>query len=153
MKPICFACQGAFRLAPEDIARQILDLTKWPDFHGYGPLPGIKVAEFEVQTPSIVGTRIRVTDTDGSSHIEEIVEWEPDRRLRLLMHEFTAPLSWMAKNFVETWDFQRTGSETKVTRSFQLHAKSILAWPCLWMISILLRRAIARHVRQMMNES
>ena len=92
MKPITFACEGTFRLAPEDIARQILDLTKWPDFHGYGPLPGIKVAEFEVQTPGIVGTRIRVTDTDGSSHIEEIVEWEPDRRLRLLMHEFSAPL-------------------------------------------------------------
>ena len=81
------------------------------------------------------------------------MEWEPDRRLRLLMHEFTAPLSWLATNFVETWDFQRTGNATKVSRSFQLHAKSILAWPFLWMISILLRRAIARHVRQMMNES
>src|SRR5262249_13164929 len=22
--------------------RQILDPTKWPDFHGYGPIPGIK---------------------------------------------------------------------------------------------------------------
>ena len=153
MKPITFACEGTLAVAPEDIARQILDLTKWPGFHGYGPIPGIKMAEFEFQTPNVVGTRIRVTDTDGSSHIEEIVEWEPDRRLRLLMHEFTAPLSWMAKNFVETWEFQRTGNETKVTRSFQLHAKSILAWPFLWMISFLLQRAIARHLRQMMNES
>ena len=74
MKPIIFSCKATLSLAPEDIARQILDLTKWPEFHGYGPIPGIKVAEFEVQTPGIVGSRIRVTNQDGSSHIEEIVE-------------------------------------------------------------------------------
>jgi hypothetical protein len=55
MKPITFSCEAALPLAPEGIARQILDLTKWPDFHGYGPIPGIKAAEFEVQTPGIVG--------------------------------------------------------------------------------------------------
>lgn len=60
MKPISFSCEGTLVVAPEDIAGQILDLTKWPDFHGYGPTPGIEVAEFEVQTPSIVGTKIRV---------------------------------------------------------------------------------------------
>ena len=74
MKPITFTCEETLLLAPEDIARQILDLTKWPDFKGYGPVPGIKVAEFEVQTPGIVGSRIRVTNQDGSSHVEEIVE-------------------------------------------------------------------------------
>jgi hypothetical protein len=69
--------------------------TKWPDFNGYGPIPGIKVAEFEVQTPGIVGTRIRVTNRDGSSHVEEIVEWEPDDQLRLEIKELSAPLrSW-----------------------------------------------------------
>jgi hypothetical protein len=65
----------------EDIARQILDLTKWLDFHGYGPIPGIKGAEFDVQTPGIVGSRIRVTNLDGSSHVEEIVERQPDHRI------------------------------------------------------------------------
>ena len=50
MKPIAFTCDETLPLTPEDIARQILDLTKWPDFHGYGPIPGIKAAEFDVQT-------------------------------------------------------------------------------------------------------
>jgi hypothetical protein len=86
MKPITFTCEETMPLAPEDIAQQILDLTKWPEFHGYGPIPGIKVAEFEVQTPGIVGSRIRVTNGDGSSHVEEIVEWEPKHRLRLEMN-------------------------------------------------------------------
>jgi len=51
MKTITFTCEYTLPLTSEDIARQILDLTKWPDFHGYGPIPGIKVAEFDVQKP------------------------------------------------------------------------------------------------------
>lgn len=149
MKPITFSCEATLPSAPEDIAHQILDLTKWPDFHGYGPLPGIKAAEFEVKTPDIVGSRIRVTNQDGSSHVEEIVEWQPSQRIRLEMKEFSPPLSRLATWFVETWDFECVGNETKVTRSFEMHAKSFLAWPVLWMISIMLKKAIARHLREM----
>ena len=80
MKSITFSCEETLAMPPEEIARQILDLDLWPGFEGYGPLPGIRAAEFEARTPEVVGTRIRVTNTDGSSHVEEIVEWEPDRR-------------------------------------------------------------------------
>src|SRR5205085_7411325 len=149
MAPITFTCEETLPLAPEDIAWQILDLTKWPDFHGYGPIPGIKVAEFEVQTPGIVGSRIRVTNGDGSSDVEEIVEWEPNHRLRLEMKEFSAPLSGLATAFEETWEFKRTGNETHITRSFRLHAKSVLSRLLLWMISFFLKRAIDRHLREM----
>jgi hypothetical protein len=107
MKPISFSCEETLSLAPADIARQMLDLTKWHDFHGYGPIPGIKL--------------------DGSSHVEEIVEWQPDHRIRLHLKEFSAPLSRLATEFEETWELQRTGNETHVTRSFPLHAKSVLA--------------------------
>jgi len=149
MKPIMFTCGETLLLAPEDIARQIFDLTKWPEFHGYGPIPGIRGAEFEVQTPSIVGSRIWVTNCDRSSHVEEIVEWEPSHRLRLEMKEFSPPLSRLASRFEETWDFKRTGNETHITRSFRLHAKSVLARMLLWMISYFLKRAIVRHLREM----
>ncbi len=149
MKPITFTCEETLPLAPEDIARQILDLSKWPDFHGYWPIPGIKDAEFDVQTPGIVGSRIRVTNRDGSSHVEEIVEWELDHRLRLEMKEFSAPLSRLATGFEETWEFKRTGEETHINRSFRLHAKSHLARLLLWVISFSLKRAIVRHLREM----
>ena len=149
MKPIIFSCEEVLPLAPEDIARQILDLTKWPDFHGYGPIPGIKGAEFDVQTPGIVGSRIRVTNQDGSSHVEEIVEWQPDYRLRLHMKEFSPPLSKLATRFEETWEFKGTGNETYVTHSFHLHAKTFLARLLLQVISFFLKRAIARHLREM----
>jgi hypothetical protein len=146
---ITFTCEETLSLAPDDIARQILDLTKWPDFHGYGPIPGIKVAEFEVQTPCIIGTRIRVTNLDGSSHVEEILEWQPDHRLRLEMKEFSPPLSRLATRFEETWEFKRTEKGTNVTRSFHLEAKSFLARLLLRVISFFLKRAIARHLREM----
>ena len=149
MKPITFTCNETLPLAPEDLARQILDLTKWPDFHGYGPIPGIKAAEFDVQTPGIVGTRFRVTNMDGSSHVEEIVEWDPDHRLRLQMKEFSPPLSRLATWFEETWEFKRTGNETHVTRSCRLYAKSVLAWLPLWVISFFLKRAIVRQLGEM----
>ena len=149
MKPITFTCNETLPLAPEDLARQILDLTKWPDFHGYGPIPGIKAAEFDVQTPAVVGTRFRVTNLDESSHVEEIVEWDPNHRLRLQMKEFSPPLSRLATWFEETWEFKRTGNETRVARSCRLYAKSVLSWLPLWVISFFLKRAIVRQLGEM----
>ena len=149
MKPIWFTCEATLPRQPEEIAGQILDLSKWPEFNGYGPLPGIKQADFETKTYEIVGTRIRATNRDGSYHVEEIVEWEPSRRLRLHMHEFSPPLSRLATSFDETWEFERNGDQTKVVRSFEMHPKSALTRPLLWLISFLLKRAIARHLEQM----
>ncbi len=149
MKPITFTCEETLPLAPEDIAQQILDLTRWPEFRGYGPIPGIRVAEFEVQTAGIVGSRIRVTNEDGSSHVEDIVAWEPNHRLRLEMKEFSAPLSRLATSFEETWEFKRTSKDTHVTRSFRLYAKSVPSRLLLWVISFFLQWAIVRQLREM----
>jgi len=149
MKPITFQCVETIPLQPEEIAEQILDLVNWPEFTGYGPMPGIEKAEFEIRTEEIVGTRIRVTNTDGSSHIEEIHEWEPARRLVLSLSEFTPPLSKLTRRFEEVFEFEPEGTATLVTRSFAMYPTSGFARPMLWMISLLLKRAIARHLHQM----
>ncbi len=151
MKPITFCCEQIVDMAPEAIARQILDLNRWPDFRGFGPIPGIRLAALDFQTPETVGSRIRVTNTDGSTHVEEIVEWQTDHRLRLHMKDFSAPLSHLATGIDETWDFERIGDQTKITRSLRLHAKYSLAWPLLWVISLLLKKAIVRHLRAIRN--
>lgn len=148
MKPITFNCHENLPLAPEKVAQQILDLAKWPDFRGYGPIPGIKSAEFETRTPNVVGSRIRVTNLDGSTHVEEIVEWQSSRRLQLRMVEFSKPLSGLATGFVETWEFERVGHDTRALRSFELNAKSMLTKPVLWFISFFLKQAIARHLSE-----
>jgi hypothetical protein len=151
MRPITFSCEATLPQHPEEIASQILDLSKWPEFNGYGPLPGIRVAEFETKTAEIVGTRIRVTNRDGSTHVEEIVEWEPTRCLRLHMHEFSPPVSRLATSFDESWEFEPNGDKTHVVRSIEMHPKSALTRPLLWLIALLLRRAIARHLKQMVQ--
>ena len=153
MRTITFSCEETLGMPPEEIARQILDLARWPSFEGYGVLPGIKEARYEVKSPEIVGSRIRVMDTNGSSHLEEIVEWEPDRRLRLRMEEFSPPLSRLASGFDETWQFEPLGEGTRVIRSFELHPKSCVTRPLLLLISSLLKRAIAQHLRQMRDAS
>jgi hypothetical protein len=153
LKPITFACEESLGLLPKQITEQILDISQWSSFQGYAVLPGIRTAEFEFRTPEIVGSRIRVMNTDGSSHVEEIVEWEPDRRIGLQMREFSLPLSRVATGFNETWEFSRIGRDTRVVRSFELHSTSRVTRPLLWLISILLKKAVARHLRQMRDSS
>jgi ribosome-associated toxin RatA of RatAB toxin-antitoxin module len=148
MKPITFSCEATLPQAPEEIAALILDVSNWPYFQGWGFLPGIERAEVQTRPEQIVGARIRVTNTDGSRHVEEIVEWRPERRLRLEMKEFSPPLSRLATSFEETWDFERTAGGTHVVRSLRMHAKTALTRPLLWAISIFLKKAIARHLRQ-----
>jgi hypothetical protein len=101
MRPITLSCEETLNVAPQELADQILDLARWPEFTGFGVLPGVKSAEFERRTPEVVGTRVRVTTTDGSSHVEEIVEWQPDRRWTLHLKEFSAPLGRWATRFEE----------------------------------------------------
>lgn len=149
MKPISFFCVEKSSSSPAAIATQILDLEKWRDFKGYGPLPAIKSAEFEVRTSEVVGTRIRVMNGDGSKHVEEIVCWRPDERIELRFSDFSPPLSRMADSFLEIWEFEREGDMTLVKRSMLLYPKSIASKAALWMISFLLKGAIARHLKQL----
>lgn len=149
MKPVSFCCVETLSISGAELARQILDLTKWPYFTGYAFLPGIKAAEFEVRTAEIVGSRFRVVNTDGSSHVEEILEWDPDRQITMHMKEFSPPLSRLATHFEERWVFAPAPEGTKVTRCFRLYAKRLVTWPLLWAISIFLQKAIARNLEQM----
>jgi hypothetical protein len=89
----------------------------------------------------------------SATHVEEIVEWQPNQRLQLQMKGFSPPLSRLATVFAETWEFQRIGDITKVIRSFEMNAKSIAAWPVLWLISFVLKRAIDRHLIQIRSQS
>lgn len=148
MKPLTFSCTDTLPQPPETIADQILDVGRWNSFRGYGPLPGIRSAEFTLRTPQVIGSRIRVVNTDGSTHTEEIIEWAPATRLRLDMEDFSPPLSRLATRFEEVWTFERLPEGTRVVRSFTLHPKSVATRPLLWLISLLLRRAIARNLSE-----
>ena len=96
------------RLTPAQVGEAVLTLENWPDFRGYGPLPGIREARFRRRTDAVVGTQIAVTNRDGSSHVEEITAWLDTGGIVMRMSEFTAPLSRFATHFIERWVFEPT---------------------------------------------
>jgi hypothetical protein len=126
MSPITFACTGLIPKTALEICADMTNLSLWPAFTGYGPMPGIKSAEFEKPPEDmnhLVGTRILVQNTDGSRHVEDILVWQPGQHVVMKLHEFTAPLSNIATHFVEDWTFAPSAGGTQVTRRFEMHPK------------------------------
>ena len=146
MKPIEIEIHGHTQQSSQEICMALLDTARWPEFTGYSILPGIKSARFEVQTPNIVGSRIKVQNTDGSSHVEEIVEWDAANKVVLKFQEFEPPLKHLATHFLETWRFQKSASGTDVSRSMAMYPKGLLGWLLLLPISSLMKKAFEKNL-------
>ena len=140
------SCTARFTKSPSEIADSILDLAEWSSFRGWGPLPGIRSAEFLERMPGVVGTRIGVTNTDGSRHVEEIVEWDVGRRLGLRLCEFPRPLSLLAERFDETWEFLESDEGSRVERTIEIVPRNVLGRLVLPIIGWMLKKAIRRHI-------
>lgn len=149
MQPIQFECQQLIPFSGDEVCATISDMTQWSKFEGYGFLPGIERAEYERRTANMVGSRIRVQNRDGSSHVEEIYHWLPGREIGMKLHEFSPPLSRLASHFTEEWQLESRPKGTYVTRTFRLYPGRSLARPILWLISLFFRRAIAKNLAQM----
>ena len=146
MSPITFSCSQVIPKSAVAICTEIADMSRWSEFNGHGPVPGIANAEYETRTPSMVGSRIRVQNEDGSTHVEEILAWEAGEKVVMRLQAFASPLSHLVAHIVETWSFAPAANGTLVTRSFEMVAKSGLKRPFVWLISLFFRRAIAAHL-------
>lgn len=149
MQPIKLAVVGYFDQSPQEICEQLLDMSRWPEFKGYGILPGIESAHLEPTTPTVIGSKIRVRNTDGSSHVEEIVEWDVARRITLRFQDFSPPLQHLATHFIEIWEFRRLEDKTEASRSMTLYPKGFLGWLLLLPISALMKRALEKNLAEM----
>jgi hypothetical protein len=147
-----FTCS---RLIPKStglIFAEVADTKRWSEFNGYGILPGIESASYEVRTQDMVGSRIKVLNRDGSRHVEEITAWALDKEIAMTLQDFTPPLSLLATRITEAWHFQIEDDGTRVTRTFQMFPRNVMARPALWLISVLFQRAIDRHLEEMAGE-
>lgn len=148
MKPIEVQITGQIRKSSQEICDAILDTQRWSEFQGYSILPGIKEAHFEIKTPTLVGSRIKVHNTDGSSHVEEIIEWDEEKRVVLKFQKFTPPLQHFATHFIETWEFHQPGNgsleSTHVTRKMRMVPRSALGWLILVPISKLMQKSFEK---------
>jgi len=152
MTPITFQHRRFVARKAGEIAAEIVDLSRWPEFDGYGPLPGITSAAYEEFGGAMTGARIRMQNDDGSSHLETVEVWQPPERIVMRLHGFTPSDSRLASHFVEEWRFDAADGGSEVTRQLQLYPRSPLARPALWFISLLMRCAIARHLEKIAGQ-
>lgn len=152
MRPIEIETYAAIQKSSEEICSILIDTDRWTEFTGYSIIPGIKSAHFEIKTPAITGSRIKVENSDGSSHIEEIIEWEIDSKATFKFHEFNSPLKKFATHFIETWDFNKSSNGTDIKRMITIYPKSILGRIILFPISCMLKKAIEKNLKQLSQE-
>jgi len=146
MNPIKIKIVGRIRKSSQDVCAQFLDLERWPDFKGYSILPGIQSAIFEIKTPAILGSRIKVQNTDGSSHVEEIIQWDTTSGIAMKFENFSPPLQRFASHFIEMWEFRPAAGGTDVIRSMLMYPKNALGWFILFPISKLMRKAFEKNL-------
>ncbi|MDX1905453.1 MAG: SRPBCC family protein [Bacteroidia bacterium] len=135
--------------SPEEICAAFLRTEEWSTFQGSGPLPGIRRAAFEVKTPGWTGSVIRVHNTDGSSHAEEITRWDPERGISIHFRNFASPVRHLATHFTEDWHFLRTAGGTEVTRTMTMYPRHWLGALLLRPISRLMKQAFEAHNRKL----
>jgi hypothetical protein len=148
---ITFTVSADSSISPEQICEEIFNVDRWSGFKGYGPLPGIAKVTMKSPANSIVGTEFYVENTDGSKHKETVQSLSAGNYLIMKISDFTAPVKNIATHFIERWDFTDTNSGYRINRTLELYPKNAFAALPLWLISWLLKKAIARHTHQIAN--
>jgi hypothetical protein len=144
-----FQLSTNFLMSPKKFCDEIFDVSNWPDFEGYGPVPRIEIVRRKNFSESRIGTRFEVTSTDGSRHVEIVAEYVHGELLVLQFEEFSKPLADFATHIVETFRFSRQGNITNLERSFQLFPKNFAGKILLSVISIFLRQAVKKHMEKL----
>ena len=147
--PIHLSISTALPGSAEEICDQIFDVSNWRGFQGYGPIPGIKDVVKVSPGGDRLGTRFEVTNKDGSSHAETVVDYTPGKLLRLRMDSFSPPLNRLADHFIESWSFDGGSKNTQVVRSFELYPKNPVGRIGLSLISYFFKKSIQRHLTSM----
>jgi hypothetical protein len=152
MRPVEIKIRGYSQKSSQEICSAFLDTERWSEFKGYFILPGIREARFEIRTPTVVGSRIKVQNTDGSSHVEEIIEWDVFNRIALRFQEFDAPLKYFASHFIEAWGFSKLDNGTEVSRIMTMYPRGVFGWLMLVPISRLMKKAFEKNLVQLSGD-
>jgi len=78
---------------------------------------------------------------DGSSHVEEIIEWDTQTRLVLRFQDFSPPLKNLAQYFIEEWRFSKLPLGTSIVRKMSMYPKGLAGLLFLLPISRLMKKA------------
>jgi len=110
-----------FAVAPESFARFVKPL---------GPIPGIVRIEMLDGAVPAPGARRRVTMSDGSEVLEEILALErPARHAYRWLGRPAAPLHLLVRGAEGEWRFAPTAHGTHVAWTYAFELTTPLAWP------------------------
>jgi hypothetical protein len=128
---------------PDEAFAFVVDLSRWPLFRGFGPLPGI--VEATCEGPMALGSRVRVRNTDGSVHTEVVAGFEPGHRYAVRM-ELVPPASQVMASIEEEVTFEPVAGGTRVRRRFVATPRAWFTTPLAWLFGgFLLQHAVLRH--------
>jgi hypothetical protein len=135
-------------VSPSVIFDALVSVEGFLGFPGYGPVPGIAKVDFARGSKLERGTVLAITNTDRSTHREEITTFDPPRAYAIRIDSFSSPLRFLVHFAEESWRFEPRGAGTIVHREFVLSLRSIVFWPLsLAFTKVILRRAMDRHHR------
>ncbi len=138
----------ALRAAPETVFDFVASESGFLSFPGYGPIPGLARVDFVSGGYQQVGSESRVTNSDGSTHREQIVECERPRRYAVRIHALSSPFQLLVRELDESWEVSPTDTGSRVRRTFGFTLRSVLFWPIsLLLAQGLFRGAVRRHHR------
>lgn len=128
------------------ICDEFLDPSTWNSFRGNLVVPGItRATRQEPLDGAGIGMVFDVWNTDGTTHREEVIDYEHGRCIAMRMTAFPAPLRFLVREIGEEWQF----SAAAVTRSFRLTPSGPLAILPLLLIRPFLRSAVLAHTRRL----
>lgn len=99
-------------------------------FRGFGPIPAIDCVRPLSQPALAAGARREVVLVDGSTLLEEIVEFERPLRHRYRIERFGPPLSHLLRTGEGSWTFADEAGGARVSWSYQYELAS------LWMLPV-----------------
>lgn len=121
------------------------DAANLVSFVGYGPIPGIREAVYETPGEPTLGSRRRVSNTDGTEHAEEIVAFERPSRHTTRITGIAPPFAWLVRYGEDEWRFTERDRGTEIDRTFTFELTTPLAAPVAWLILHTLMRAAVRR--------
>jgi carbon monoxide dehydrogenase subunit G len=137
---------------PQSVWRLLTDIHKMPMFSGFGPIPGIQSARWVVGESCLEGAARQVRNTDGSTHIEDVVIAAPPSRLEDRIHGFTSPFRLLVREVRDRFELVPKDGATVLERTFAIELKSPVWLPVAAMLVPLLRQAVRRHHRAIIAE-
>ena len=141
--------ESVWLAAPRDVVFDfVASEAGFLSFPGYGPIPGLARVEFEHGSYQQVGSESRVTNTDGSTHREQVVECDRPRRFAVRIHSLSSPFRLLVRELDESWELSTEGTGSRLHRTFGFTLRSPLVWPLSLPLAQWMFRAAIRHHHQ-----